>query len=90
MKLMNLICGGYPMEDFEAYLSYNDFIEKKDEFDVLGDLFRAQQIKFRTNRCEESEMSFRSLMLMVYLEDCMGKLSRFRIEEIMAKNKVVW
>lgn len=25
LRLMNLICGGYPLEDFGSYLSYNDF-----------------------------------------------------------------
>ena len=32
LRLMMMICGGYVQDDFAIYLSYNDFQEKKEEF----------------------------------------------------------
>ena len=61
-------------------MSYNEFHQKKQQFQVLGDLYRAAQRKFRHSKVEEGRLGFRSLMLMVYLEDGMGKLTRVKIE----------
>lgn len=90
LHLIKLVSGGYSEEDFGSWMSYHDFHQKRQQFQVLGDLYRAAQRKFRNCRVEESKLCFRSLMLMVYLEDCMGKLTRVRVEEIMQKNHIVW
>jgi hypothetical protein len=90
LKIMRMIIGGYVDDDFTTYLSYNDFQEKKEEFGVLKDIYQSIQKKYRSKRIEENKIKFRSILLMVYLEENISKLSRFRVEEIFSKNKIVW
>lgn len=85
-----MICGGYVEDDFNTHLSYNDFLEKKEEFDILNNIYVNIQKKYKSRKIEESKISFRSLLLMIYLEDNINKLSRVKLEEIFAKNLIVW
>lgn len=67
LRLMNMICGGYVEDDFANYLSYQDFLEKKEEFDILRSIYQSIQKKYRNRKVEEGCLKFRSVLLMVYL-----------------------
>lgn len=67
LRLINMICGGYVEDDFNSYLSYNDFQEKKEEFDILRGIYQNIQKKYKNRKIEESQIKFRSLLLMIYL-----------------------
>jgi uncharacterized protein YaaW (UPF0174 family) len=62
-----MICGGYVEDDFSSYLSYNDFLEKKDSFDILKDIYQNIQKKYKNKKIEEDRLEFRSVLLMVYI-----------------------
>jgi len=63
-----MICGGYVEDDFISHLSYNDFQEKKDDFDILSDIYQNVQKKYKNKKIDETQLKFRSMLLMVYLE----------------------
>jgi hypothetical protein len=47
-----MICGGYVEDDFTSYLSYNDFQEKKEEFDILRNIYCNVQKKYKNRKIE--------------------------------------
>ena len=87
---MRMIIGGYVDDDFTTYLSYNDFQQKKEQFDVLNGIYQGIQKKYRNKKIEESKIKFRSILLMVYLEENISKMSRVKIEDLFSRNKIVW
>jgi hypothetical protein len=88
--LMGMICGGYVEDDFSTYLSYKDFQEKKEEFDILRNLYTTAQRKYKNRKLVEGGLKFRSLLLMVFLEENIAKMSRVKLDEIFAKHRMVW
>jgi hypothetical protein len=87
---MGMICGGYVEDDFSTYLSYKDFQEKKEEFDILRNLYTTAQRKYKNRKLVEGGLKFRSLLLMVFLEENIAKMSRVKLDEIFAKHRMVW
>lgn len=73
-----------------SHLSYYDFQEKKDSFDILRGIYQGIQKKYKSRKIEEGQIKFRSMLLMVYLEENVSKMSRVRVEEIFARNRIVW
>ena len=90
LRLMGMVCGGYVEDDFSTYLSYKDFQEKKDEFDILRNLYASAQRKYKTKKVAEGTLKFRSLLLMVFLEENVAKMSRIRLDELFARHRMVW
>lgn len=88
--MMGMICGGYVEDDFSTYLSYKDFQEKKEEFDILRNLYTTAQRKYKNRKLVEGGLKFRSLLLMVFLEENIAKMSRVKLDEIFAKHRMVW
>ncbi len=80
LRLMGMVCGGYVEDDFSTYLSYKDFQEKKDEFDILRNLYTTAQRKYKNRKLSEDTLKFRSLLLMVFLEENIAKMSRVRLD----------
>jgi uncharacterized protein YaaW (UPF0174 family) len=85
-----MICGGYVEDDFTVYLSYNDFLEKKQSFDIVRSIYLNIQKKYKSKKIEEDCLKFRSMLLMVYLEENLSKMTRSNIDEVFRKNKIVW
>jgi hypothetical protein len=52
LRLMNIICGGYVEDDFISHLSYNDFQQKKNNFDILNDIYQNLQKKYKNKKIE--------------------------------------
>lgn len=90
MQLMSMVCGGYVEDDFGTHLSYNDFLMKKEEFDILRSLYASAQSKYKSRKVTEAALKFRSLLLMVHLEENIAKMSRVKLEELLAKHRMVW
>ena len=90
LRLMSVICGGYVEDDFASHLSYNDFRQKKDGFDILSDIYQNVQKKYKNRKIDEGKLKFRSMLLMVYLEENIPKMGQAKLEELFAKNKIVW
>jgi hypothetical protein len=67
-RLCTFISGGYVEEDFGRYLSYNEFQQRLAQFDTMRNIYQDVQRKYRNRKIEESQIKFRSLLLMVYLE----------------------
>jgi hypothetical protein len=80
LRLMGMVCGGYVEDDFSTYLSYKDFQEKKEEFDILNNLYANAQRKYKSRKVAEASLKFRSLLLMVYLEENIPKMSRVKLD----------
>lgn len=79
LRLMLMICGGYVEDDFATYLSYNDFQQKKEEFGVLKNIYQSIQKKYHNRKMDETSLKFRSVLLMVFLEENIPKMSRVKI-----------
>lgn len=86
---MRMVIGGYVDDDFTTYLSYNDFQQKKEEFGVLKSICQSIQKKYRNKRIDETQIKFRSILLMIYLEENISKMSRNKIAELFSRNKIV-
>jgi hypothetical protein len=56
----------------------------------MRNIYQDVQKKYKLRKIEESQLKFRSLLLMVYLEENIGKLSKVTLEELFRKNKLVW
>ena len=52
LDLMNIISGGYVQDDFISHLSYNDFQQKKNSFDILNDIYRNLQKKYKNKKID--------------------------------------
>ena len=89
-RLMRMVVGGYVDDDFATHLSYNDFQEKKEEFGVLKNIYQSIHRKYKNKRIEEGKLKFRSMLLMVYLEENIAKMTKGRVEEIFSRNRIVW
>lgn len=50
LRLMGMVCGGYVEDDFGTHLSYKDFQEKKEEFDILRNLYASAQRKYKSKK----------------------------------------
>lgn len=90
LRLMGMVCGGYVEDDFSSYLSYKDFQAKKEEFGILRNLYATAQRKYKNRKMTEGGLKFRSLLLMVFLEENIAKMSRVRLDELFAKHRMVW
>lgn len=90
LRLMRMVCGGYVEDDFSTYLSYKDFQEKKEEFDILRNLYAAAHRKYKARKVPEATLKFRSLLLMVFLEENIAKMSRVKLDELFARHRMVW
>ena len=72
---MNFIIGGYVDNDFNQYLSIKEFNEKKEDFEVLNDIYEekmkqwyAEKGKKITSDNETNvDANKRSLLSMIYL-----------------------
>jgi hypothetical protein len=71
-------------------LSYDEFRQILCDFDIMRNIYQDVQKKYKLRKIEESQLKFRSLLLMVYLEENIGKLSKVTLEELFRKNKLVW
>jgi len=56
----------------------------------MRNIYLDVQKKYKLRKIDESQLKFRSLLLMVYLEENISKLSKTKIDEIFRKNKLVW
>lgn len=74
-----MVCGGYVEDDFGTHLSYNDFLQKKEEFDILRSLYSNAQNKYKARKITETTLKFRSLLLMVHLEENIAKMTRVKL-----------
>ena len=90
LRLMGMVCGGYVEDDFSTHLSYKDFQEKKEEFGILRSLYAGAQRKYKARKIAEGSLKFRSLLLMVFLEENLAKMGRGRLEELFARHRMVW
>jgi hypothetical protein len=90
LRLMGMVCGGYVEDDFSTYLSYKDFQEKRDEFDILRNLYATAHRKCKNRKLAEGALKFRSLLLMVFLEENIAKMSMVRLDELFARHRMVW
>ena len=84
---MNFIIRGYVDNDFNEYLSVKEFNEKKDDFEVLNDIYEEKLKEWvmqkgrelNKNKDPTSGMRMRSLLAMIYLNENLNKITRMKI-----------
>ena len=84
---MNFIIRGYVDNDFNEYLSVKEFNEKKDDFEVLNDIYEEKLKEWVMQKGRElnkdkdptSGMRMRSLLAMIYLNENLNKITRMKI-----------
>jgi hypothetical protein len=53
-------------------------------------MYSNAQKKYKNRKIKEDQIRFRSLLLMIFLEENMVKMSRVKVEELFSRNKIVW
>ena len=84
---MNFIIRGYVDNDFNEYLSVKEFNEKKDDFEVLNDIYEEKLKEWVMQKGRElnkdkdptSGIRMRSLLAMIYLNENLNKITRMKI-----------